>query len=176
MFFLLFSFAAVCIFSNEAVKLILFVLESNTHTHTHTLFTVSIYKLCLKLLWTCHKIDVRFPTVCQNTFFLRFSPLLLPFCQREHFINGKSYELCESCDICIFCQCVCVCVCESVLMMIQVGLIANLYAEPESCPAPASCSARLGCPFIFFLLPLLCLPWNVWLLVLFIFFDKVLPI
>lgn len=36
----------------------------------------------------------------------------------------------------------CVCVCESVLMMIQVGLIANLYASRRAAfPAP------LGCPF-----------------------------
>lgn len=36
----------------------------------------------------------------------------------------------------------CVCVCESVLMMIQLGLIANLYASRR-----AAFPARLGCPF-----------------------------
>lgn len=35
-----------------------------------------------------------------------------------------------------------VCVCVSVLMMIQLGLIANLYASQR-----AAFPARLGCPF-----------------------------
>lgn len=158
------SSAVVCIFLMKLLGWFCCKQYTLTHPNTHFAYSYCIYKLCLKLLWTCRKnwASVRFAmqptTVCQisSSFFLvarTFHKWKIIWIMRvlRHLHIFRS-----------------VCVCESVLMMIQLGLIANLYASRR-----AAFPSRLGCPFFLLLLPP---PWNVWLLVLFIFFDKVLPI
>lgn len=129
------SSAVVCIFLMKLLGWFCCKQYTLTHPNTHFVYSYCIYKLCLKLLWTCHKnwASVRFAmqptTVCQ----ISSSFFWLP----EHFINGKSYELCESCDICIF-SAVCVCVSLS-LWWFNLALLPIYMQAGELSP----CSSRL---------------------------------
>lgn len=72
------SSAVVCIFLMKLLGWFCCKQYTLTHPSTHFVYSYCIYKLCLKLLWTCHKnwASVRFAmqptTVCQisSSFFL----------------------------------------------------------------------------------------------------------
>lgn len=72
------SSAVVCIFLMKLLSWFCCKQYTLTHPNTHFVYSYCIYKLCLKLLWTCHKnwASVRFAmqptTVCKisSSFFL----------------------------------------------------------------------------------------------------------